>query len=162
MGDVVSLVEKASEEIDEEEAKKMQKKFLKGKFTLLDYSKQLDQLTKMGGIESVMKYLPGMSGLKEKVEESMQKNDIFKKQKSIINSMTPKERNFPDIIKASRKIRISKGSGTHIQDINKLLKQFKKMSQMMKKMGKSKDIQNMMNSGQYNDLQGLINKNKSF
>ena len=162
MGDVVSLVEKASEEIDEEEAKKMQKKFLKGKFTLLDYSKQLDQLTKMGGIESVMKYLPGMSGLKEKVEESMQKNDIFKKQKSIINSMTPKERNFPDIIKASRKIRISKGSGTHVQDINKLLKQFKKMSQMMKKMGKSKDIQNMMNSGQYNDLQGLINKNKSF
>ena len=109
-----------------------------------------------------MKYLPGMSGLKEKVEESMQKNDIFKKQKSIINSMTPKERNFPDIIKASRKIRISKGSGTHVQDINKLLKQFKKMSQMMKKMGKSKDIQNMMNSGQYNDLQGLINKNKSF
>ena len=162
MGDVVSLVEKASEEIDEEEAKKMQKKFLKGKFTLLDYSKQLDQLTKMGGIQSVMNYLPGMSGLKEKVEESMQKNDIFKKQKSIINSMTPKERNFPDIIKASRKIRISKGSGTHVQDINKLLKQFKKMSQMMKKMGKSKDIQNMMNSGQHNDLQGLINKNKSF
>ena len=110
MGDVVSLVEKASEDIDEEEAKKMQKKFLKGRFTLLDYSKQLDQLSKMGGIQSVMKYLPGMSGLKEKVEESIQKNDVFKKQKAIINSMTPKERNFPDIVKASRKIRISKGS----------------------------------------------------
>ena len=162
MGDVVSLVEKASEEIDEEEAKKMQKKILKGRFTLLDYSKQLDQLTKMGGIQSVMKYLPGMSGLKEKVEESMQKNDIFKKQRAIINSMTPKERSFPDIIKASRKIRISSGSGTHVQDINKLLKQFKKMSQMMKKMGKSKDMQNMMNTGQFDDLQGLMNKNKSF
>ncbi len=162
MGDVVSLVEKASEEIDEEEAKKMQKKILKGRFTLLDYSKQLDQLTKMGGIQSVMKYLPGMSGLKEKVEESMQKNDIFKKQRAIINSMTPKERSFPDIIKASRKIRISSGSGTHVQDINKLLKQFKKMSQMMKKMGKSKDVQNMMNTGQFDDLQGLMNKNKSF
>jgi signal recognition particle subunit SRP54 len=160
MGDVVSLVEKASEEIDEEEAKKMQKKFLKGKFTLLDYSKQLDQLTKMGGIQSVMNYLPGMSGLKEKVEESMQKNDIFKKQKSIINSMTPKERNFPDIIKASRKIRISKGSGTHVQDINKLLKQFKKMSQMMKKMGKNKNFENMMSSGQLGDIQSLMNKNK--
>ena len=161
MGDVVSLVEKASEDIDEEEAKKMQKKFLKGRFTLLDYSKQLDQLSKMGGIQSVMKYLPGMSGLKEKVEESIQKNDVFKKQKAIINSMTPKERNFPDIVKASRKIRISKGSGTNVQDVNKLLKQFKKMSQMMKKMGKNKDIQNMMSSGQFNDLQGLINKNNS-
>ena len=135
MGDVVSLVEKASEEIDEEEAKKMQKKFLKGRFTLLDYSKQLDQLSKMGGIQSVMKYLPGMSGLKEKVEESIQKK-YFQETKAIINSMTPKERNFPDIVKASRKIRISKGSGTNVQDVNKLLKQFKKMSQMMKKMGK--------------------------
>ncbi len=160
MGDVVSLVEKASEEIDEEEAKKMQKKILKGRFTLLDYSNQLDQLTKMGGIQSIMKYLPGMSGLKEKVEQSMQNNDIFKKQKAIINSMTPKERSFPDIVKASRKIRISKGSGTHVQDVNKLLKQFKKMSQMMKKMGKNKNIENMMNSGQFGDLQSLVNKNK--
>ena len=162
MGDVVSLVEKASEEIDEEEAKKMQKKMLKGKFTLKDYSKQLDQLTKMGGIQSLMKYLPGVSGLKEKVEESVQNNDIFKKQKAIINSMTPRERTYPDIIKASRKIRISEGSGTHVQDINKLLKQFKKMSQMMKKMGNNKDMQNMMNSEKFGNFQDLINKNKTF
>ena len=162
MGDVVSLVEKASEEIDEEEAKKMQKKMLKGKFTLKDYSKQLDQLTKMGGIQSLMKYLPGVSGLKEKVEESVQNNDIFKKQKAIINSMTPRERTYPDVIKASRKIRISKGSGTHVQDINKLLKQFKKMSQMMKKMGNNKDMQNMMNSEKFGNFQDLINKNKTF
>ena len=79
MGDVVSLVEKASEEIDEKEAKKIQQKFLKGRFTLTDYSKQLDQLTKMGGIQGVLKYLPGMSGLKNKMEESMKNYDVFKK-----------------------------------------------------------------------------------
>ena len=160
MGDVVTLVEKASEEIDEQEAKQMQQKFLKGRFTLLDYSKQLDQLTKMGGIQSVLKYLPGLSGLKEKMEEKMENNDVFKKQKAIINSMTPRERIHPELVKASRKIRISKGSGTNVQDINKLLKQFKKMSQMMKKMGKNKNMDSMMNSGQFGDIQSLINKNK--
>ena len=160
MGDVVTLVEKASEEIDEQEAKQMQQKFLKGRFTLLDYSKQLDQLTKMGGIQSVLKYLPGLSGLKEKMEEKMENNDVFKKQKAIINSMTPRERIHPELVKASRKIRISKGSGTNVQDINKLLKQFKKMSQMMKKMGKNKNMDSIMNSGQFGDIQSLINKNK--
>ena len=149
MGDVVSLVEKASEQIDKEDAEKLQKKILKGKFSLVDYSKQLDQLTNMGGIQGFLKYLPGMSGLKEKVEQSMENSDIFKKQKAIISSMTKKEKNFPDIVKASRKIRISKGSGTSVQDINKLLKQFKKMSQMMKKMGKNKNLENMMSSGQW-------------
>ena len=103
-----------------------------------------------------------MSGIKEKVEESMENNDIFKKQKAIISSMTKKEKNFPDIIKASRKIRISKGSGTSIQDINKLLKQFKKMSQMMKKMGKNKNFENLMKSGQMNDINSLMGKNKPF
>ena len=160
MGDVVSLVEKASEQIDKEDAEKLQKKILKGKFSLTDYSKQLDQLTNMGGVQGFLKYLPGMSGLKEKVEQSMENSDIFKKQKAIISSMTKKEKNFPDIVKASRKIRISKGSGTSVQDINKLLKQFKKMSQMMKKMGKNKNLENMMSSGQMGDLQSLLNKNK--
>ena len=160
MGDVVSLVEKASEQIHKEDAEKLQKKILKGKFSLADYSKQLDQLTNMGGIQGFLKYLPGMSGLKEKVEQSMENSDIFKKQKAIISSMTKKEKNFPDIVKASRKIRISKGSGTSVQDINKLLKQFKKMSQMMKKMGKNKNLENMMSSGQMGDLQSLLNKNK--
>ena len=78
MGDVVSLVEKASEQIDKEDAEKLQKKILKGRFSLSDYSKQLDQLTNMGGIQGFLKYLPGMSGLKEKVEQSMENNDIFK------------------------------------------------------------------------------------
>ncbi len=159
MGDVVTLVEKAAKEVDQEEAKKIQEKFLKGKFTLIDYSKQLDQLTKMGGIESMLKYLPGMSGLKDKVEKSIQNEDIFKKQKAMIGSMTKRERYFPDLIKASRKKRISIGSGTNIQDINKLLKQFKKMSQMVKKMGKDRNIQNMMKSGKLNNIENLINKN---
>jgi signal recognition particle subunit SRP54 len=159
MGDVVTLVEKAAKEVDQEEAKKLQEKFLKGKFTLIDYSKQLDQLTKMGGIESMLKYLPGMSGLKDKVEKSIQNEDIFKKQKAMIGSMTKREKYFPDLIKASRKKRISIGSGTSIQDINKLLKQFKKMSQMVKKMGKDRNIQNMMKSGKFNNIENLINKN---
>ena len=160
MGDVVSLVEKASEQIDKEDAEKLQKKILKGRFSLTDYSKQLDQLTKMGGIQGFLKYLPGMSGLKEKVEQSIENSDIFKKQKAIISSMTKKEKSFPDIVKASRKIRISKGSGTSVQDVNKLLKQVKKISQMMKKMGKNKNFENMMSSGQMGDLQSLLNKNK--
>ena len=158
MGDVVTLVEKASEQIDKDEAEKLQKKILKGRFSLVDYAKQLDQLTKMGGIQGFLKYLPGMTGLKEKVEQSVENNDIFKKQKAIISSMTKKEKSYPDIVKASRKLRISKGSGTSVQDINKLLKQFKKMSQMMKKMGKNKNFENMMSSGQLGDIQSLMNK----
>lgn len=160
MGDVVTLVEKASEQIDKDEAEKLQKKILKGRFSLVDYAKQLDQLTKMGGIQGFLKYLPGMTGLKEKVEQSVENNDIFKKQKAIISSMTKKEKSYPDIVKASRKLRISKGSGTSVQDINKLLKQFKKMSQMMKKMGKNKNFENIMSSGQLGDIQSLMNKNK--
>ena len=160
MGDVVTLVEKASEQIDKDEAEKLQKKILKGRFSLIDYAKQLDQLTKMGGIQGFLKYLPGMTGLKEKVEQSAENNDIFKKQKAIISSMTKKEKSYPDIVKASRKLRISKGSGTSVQDINKLLKQFKKMSQMMKKMGKNKNLENIMSSGQMGDIQSLMNKNK--
>ena len=160
MGDVVTLVEKASEQIDKDEAEKLQKKILKGRFSLVDYAKQLDQLTKMGGIQGFLKYLPGMTGLKEKVEQSEENNDIFKKQKAIISSMTKKEKSYPDIVKASRKLRISKGSGTSVQDINKLLKQFKKMSQMMKKMGKNKNFENIMSSGQLGGIQSLMNKNK--
>ena len=162
MGDVVSLVEKASEQIDREDAEKLQKKILKGKFSLTDYAKQLDQISNMGGVQSLLKYLPGMANIKEKVEESLENNDIFKKQKAIISSMTRKEKIFPEIVKASRKIRISKGSGTSVQDINKLLKQFKKMSQMMKKVGKNREIENMMKSGQMNDINSLLNKNKPF
>ena len=158
MGDVVSLVEKASSEIDEKDAKDIQKKLLKGRFSLNDYLKQLDQITKIGGLEGIMKYLPGMAGLKNKINETNQNEKIIEIQKAIIYSMTKKEKVFPDIIKASRKIRISKGSGTKVQDVNKLLKQFKKMSLMMKKFGKNKNLQAMMDSQNVDSLSSLINK----
>ena len=158
MGDVVTLVEKAAEDIDEEEAKNLQKKILKGRFSLIDYSKQLDQISKLGGIQSLLKYLPGLSNLKNNVNESIENSKIVEIQKAMINSMTKKERIFPDIIKASRKVRIAKGSGTRVQDVNKLLKQFKKMSQMMKKFGKNKNMDQIMNSPQFKNLGSLINK----
>ena len=158
MGDVVSLVEKASAEIDEEDAKKIQSKFLKGKFSLSDYAKQLDQITKMGGLQGLIKYLPGMGNLKDKLNESSGKEKMIEAQKAIISSMTKKERFFPDIIKASRKLRIAKGSGSSVQEVNKLLKQFKKMSQMMKKMGKNKNMEAMMNSNQFGDINSLLKK----
>ena len=162
MGDVVTLVEKAAEQFNEDDAKKLQDKILKGRFSLSDYSKQLDQINNMGGIKGFMKYLPGLSNIQEKVEESLENNEIFKTQKSIINSMTPKEKNYPDIIKASRKIRISKGSGTSVQEINKLLKQFKKMSKMMKKVGNNKKLEGLMSSNQLGDIDSLLNKNKFY
>jgi len=156
MGDVVSLVEKASEEIDEKEAETLQKKLMKGRFTLTDYAKQLDQITKMGGIQSLLKYLPGMDKLKNNVDSSMDKSKLIESQKAMISSMTRKEKNFPDIIKASRKIRIAKGSGTTVQELNKLLKQFKKMSQMMKKFGKNKNMESIMNSQQFKTFNTLM------
>ena len=158
MGDVVTLVEKAAEDIDEKEAKDLQKKIMKGRFSLIDYSKQLDQISKLGGIQGLLKYLPGLSNLKSNISDSIENSKIVEIQKAMINSMTKKERVFPDIIKASRKIRIAKGSGTRVQDVNKLLKQFKKMSQMMKKFGKNKNMDQMMNSQQFKNLGSLINK----
>ena len=110
----------------------------------------------------MLKYLPGLSGLKDKVEESLEKSEIFKVQKAIIGSMTLKERNYPELIKASRKIRISKGSGSSVQDINKLLKQFKKMSQMMKKVGRNQNVEELMNSQKFKELEQSFNKNKQF
>ena len=103
MGDVVTLVEKAHEEINEKEAEDLQKRFLKGKFTLNDYSKQLNQISKMGGISGLLKYLPGLNEIKNKIEESNEHNEIINIQNSIISSMTKKERIYPELIKASRK-----------------------------------------------------------
>ena len=160
MGDVVSLVEKATEQINQEDAKKLQGKILKGRFTLSDYLKQLDQISNMGGIKGLMKFLPGMNKFKDNLNQANENSEVLKIQKSIILSMTKKERYYPDLIKSSRKIRISRGSGTKVQDINKLLKQFKKMSQMMKKMGKNKKLESMMNSQNMDDLSPLLNKLK--
>ena len=156
MGDVVTLVEKAQEQINTDDAEELQKKFLKGKFTLSDYSKQLKQISKMGGFSSLLKYLPGIPNLQSKIDESVESSKVIVIQNAIISSMTKKEKNYPDIIKASRKKRIAAGSGTSIQEINKLLKQFKKMSQMMKKVGKNKQFESMIKSGNQPDINSLL------
>jgi len=134
MGDIISLVEKASENLDQEEMERMAKKMSKGKFDLEDFAKQLKQMGNMGGISGIMSMMPGISKAQKLMAENKISEDLINHQIAIINSMTRKERVNPDLIKASRKIRISNGSGTRVQDVNKLLKQFLQSQKMMKKM----------------------------
>ena len=134
MGDIVSLVEKAAENIDKEEMEDMAKKFAKGRFDLEDFSNQLKQMGKMGGVTGLLSMLPGVSKAQKLMAENKVSDTMINKQIAIISSMTKKERADPDIIKASRKIRISKGSGTKVQDVNRLLKQFLQSQKMMKRM----------------------------
>ncbi|MBK1640352.1 signal recognition particle protein [Chromatium okenii] len=134
MGDVVSLVEEVQARVDHEQAEKLVKKLKKGKdFDLADFKEQLEQMNKMGGMASLMEKLPGMGQLPEHVKNKASDREMGKLI-AIINSMTPGERRFPAIIKGSRKRRIAAGSGTQVQDINQLLKQFLQMQKMMKKM----------------------------
>ncbi len=146
MGDIVSLVEKASENIDKKEMEDLAKKMSKGKFDLEDFSSQLKQMGKMGGISGIMSMLPGISKAQKLMAENKISDDVINHQIAIISSMTKKEQADPDIIKASRKIRISNGSGTRVQDVNKLLKQFFQSQKMMKKM------KSMGKGGMPNDL----------
>ena len=134
MGDIVSIVEKAAENIDKDEMEDMAKKFAKGKFDLEDFSKQLKQKGKMGGVTGLLSMLPGVSKAQKLMAENKISDSAINKQIAIISSMTKKERADPDIIKASRKIRISNGSGTKVQDVNRLLKQFLQSQKMMKRM----------------------------
>ena len=134
MGDIVSLVEKAAENIDKEEMEDMAKKIAKGKFDLEDFANQLKQMGKMGGVSGLLSMMPGVSKAQKLMAENKISNSMIDKQIAIISSMTKKERSDPDIIKASRKIRISKGSGTKVQDVNRLLKQFLQSQKMMKRM----------------------------
>jgi signal recognition particle subunit SRP54 len=140
MGDVVSLVEKAAETIEAEEAEKLAKKLQKGTFDLYDFAKQLQQMQKMGGLSSLMGMLPGMSGAQmQQLKKAKLDDSVVKRQLAMLSSMTPVERKKPDLIKASRKQRIAAGSGTTVQDVNKLLKQHKDATRVMKrvqKMGK--------------------------
>ena len=138
MGDVVSLVEKAAETIDEEKAKKIADKMRKGAFDMDDLSAQLDQMKKMGGMSGVLGMLPGIAKAKKQIEEANLDDGFIKHQQAIISSMTRKERRSPKIMNASRKRRVAAGSGTSVQEINKLLKMHRQMADMMKKMGKQK------------------------
>jgi signal recognition particle subunit SRP54 len=136
MGDIVSLVERAAETIDQAEAEKMAARMQKGQFSLEDYASQLKQIGKMGSLSGILGMLPGMGKMKQQIEGANLDNTMLKRQAAIIGSMTPKERRTPDLIKASRKKRIAAGSGTSVQEVNKLLKNFDDMSAMMKRMNK--------------------------
>ncbi|MDI3307027.1 MAG: signal recognition particle protein [Acetobacteraceae bacterium] len=136
MGDIVSLVERAAETIDRDEAEKLAARMQKGQFTLEDYASQLKQIGKMGSLSGILGMLPGMGKLKAQLENANLDTTVLKRQAAIISSMTPKERRQPDIIKASRKRRIAAGSGTSVQEVNRLLKNFDDMSAMMKRMNK--------------------------
>ena len=143
MGDVLSLIEKAEEAFDKKKAEELEKKMRENTFTLTDYLEQLAQLKKMGSLESMLSMIPGMGGKDVQIDENMLAHT-----EAIILSMTPKERVNPDILTSSRKKRIASGSGTSVEEINTLLKQFEQMRKMMKQ----------MSSGRFGGLGGLLGK----
>ncbi|MAD74340.1 MAG: signal recognition particle protein [Rheinheimera sp.] len=144
MGDVLSLIEDLEQKVDKEKAAKMAQKMMKGKgFSLEDFREQLVQMRGMGGMMSMMDKLPGMKNLPAGAAGQLDDKQ-FVRMEAIINSMTPKERNYPDLLKGSRKKRIAAGSGCQVQDINKLLKQFMQMQKMMKQMSGKGGMMKMM------------------
>jgi signal recognition particle subunit SRP54 len=143
MGDVVSLVERAAEAVDEADAKRMEEKMRKGQFSLEDFLEQLRQMKKLGSLESLVGMLPGGADMIKGTDMNKQQNE-FKRMEGIICAMTPLERRTPQILNAKRRMRIAKGSGVKVTDVNNLLNKFTQMQQMMKKMGK---FQKMMARG---------------
>ena len=144
MGDVLTLIEEAERKVDKAKAQRLAKKIQKGKkFDLEDFRDQLDQMANMGGLSSMMDKLPGMNQLPSGAQSQLD-DGLFKQMGVIIDSMTPHERRFPDVINGSRKQRIAKGSGTEVTDINRLLKQHKQMQKMMKKVTRKGGMQKMM------------------
>ncbi|MCB1833282.1 MAG: signal recognition particle protein, partial [Geminicoccaceae bacterium] len=144
MGDVLSLVEQAAAVVDREEAAKVARKMEKGRFDLADMRMQLSQVTKMGGLGGMMGMLPGVGKIKQQMAEAKFDERIVMRQCAIIDSMTPQERRNPQVIHASRRKRIAAGSGTTVQDVNKLLKQHRQMQDMMKKMKKAGGVKQFL------------------
>jgi len=140
MGDIVGLVEKAAQTMDAEKAAKAAERMRKGVFTLDDLSEQLGQMQKIGGMSGVMGLLPGVGKVKKQIDALGIDDSIFKRQRAIISSMTAEERRNPDVLKASRKKRVAAGSGTKVEEVNKLLKMHRQMADMMKAMGKGKGL----------------------
>ena len=138
MGDIVALVEKAQETIEAEQAERMMKRMAKGQFNMNDLRMQLEQMLKMGGMEGMMGMMPGMGKMAAQVKNAGFDDKILKQQIAMIQSMTKKERAAPQILQASRKKRIARGSGMEVSDLNKLLKMHRQMSDMMKKLGRGK------------------------
>ncbi len=144
MGDIVALVERAAANIDADKAQKLAERMSKGRFDLNDLSEQLAQIEKIGGLGGIMGMLPGMAKMKDQLAAANIDDRVVKRQRAMISSMTAKERRDPDILKASRKKRIAAGSGTKVEDINRLLKQHRQMADMMKQMGAAQGKRGMM------------------
>jgi signal recognition particle subunit SRP54 len=142
MGDVISLVERAQDQFDENQARKINKKIAKNKFGFDDFLSQINQIKKMGSIKDLVGMIPGANKM---VGDQEIDEDAFKNIEVIISSMTPKERSFPDLLNPSRKKRIANGSGRDLDEVNQLIKQFNQMSKMMKMMqgGKGKQMMQM-------------------
>jgi signal recognition particle subunit SRP54 len=150
MGDVLSLIEEAERKVDRQKAEKLARKMQKGsKFDLADFRDQLEQMSNLGGIGSMMEKLPGMGQLPPAAQAQLD-DGLFRRMAVIIDSMTPHERRFPDLINGSRKQRIARGSGCQVPDVNRLLKQHKQMQKMMKKVTRKGGMQKMMRG-----LQGM-------
>ena len=144
MGDVVSLVEKVAETVDKDEAEALAARMQKGKFDLDDLATQLRQMTKMGGMNSILGMLPGIGKIQKEMAKAKIDDKMIGRQLAILSSMTPKERKNPQVLHASRKKRIAAGSGTQVQDVNKLLKQYQQMQTMMKRMKKAGGMKKLM------------------
>ena len=153
MGDVVSLVERAAEAVDEEDAKRMEEKMRKGQFTLEDFLEQLRQMKKLGSLESVVGMLPGGADMLKGADLGKQEKD-FKRMEGMICAMTFKERRNPAILNAKRRVRIANGSGVKVSELNNLLNRFGQMQQMMKKMGKFQKMMSKMGGG----MPGMLRK----
>src|SRR5690606_14426175 len=138
MGDIVSLVERAAEHIDAEKAKVAARKLQKGEFDLEDLADQLKQMQKIGGMSGILGMMPGVGKMKKQIAAAGLDDSVVPRQLAIISSMTKKERSKPALMNASRKRRVASGSGTDVQDVNKLLKMHRQMSDMMKKLGRQK------------------------
>ena len=161
MGDIVALVEKAQETIEAQQAEKMMKRFQKGQFNMNDLKLQLEQMMKMGGMESIMGMMPGAAKMAKQASEAGMDDKVFKRQIALINSMTKKERANPQILQASRKKRVAIGSGMEVSELNKLLKMHRQMSDVMKKMGRGGMLKQAMRGmfGKGADIENFNPKN---
>ncbi|MCR5506695.1 MAG: signal recognition particle protein [bacterium] len=145
MGDIVSLVEKAQEKIDEAEASRLAERMMSGQFTFEDMLAQFKQVKRLGSIAGIMKFLPGIGGLTEKLQSAGMNDGMMKRQEAIILSMTPKERRNPDIILMGRKKRIAKGAGVLVSDVEKLIRQYQKTKSLMDQMNNMGGLKGLMN-----------------
>jgi signal recognition particle subunit SRP54 len=146
MGDIVALVEKAQETIEAQQAERMMKRFQKGQFNMNDLRMQLEQMLKMGGMQSIMGMMPGMGKMSKQVADAGFDDSVLKRQIALIQSMTKKERANPELLQASRKRRIAAGAGREVSELNQLLKMQRQMADMMKKMGKGGMLKQAMKS----------------